>query len=644
MAEIKVANLPGYENPEPRLPDVEQSEIQRKQLAMQEGLHKYKMQALKTAKEQTDIGLRSQQWMADNMPLLYQATADATDVDSQYFNDPAKMAKLMTDYKNKVGGNYEVFGEFVAQGKANESKVNARSLMIMREDYDSERDYKRALNNKLKGMDPAMRNKLFSQVDDETYMALANIYDTDKDYTWRDSLPDALDDILPESDAIVAGGVVTAGASLWGVAKLIKRGRMKDANKALNKITSKVNNKGLAWQSKNPNKFASYKKHQQELRRQFYEHNGGKNKETEKLAKKLFPYDNQQSYINWRDKKFGQKGDVTKEKIKNRKRGPQMQQNADGTWSKVPKTPKGGTQNVPATTPDPKVHTRTDVPGGRTKAEQIKYEWMKKKGRLLPTSQVGPYTGGGRPYGGTGGRGGGGSSVKTPGGQTVHGVKPQGRKKLNPKQIQDAEFDSNKVIPKEKIPFQMKNIQYLEKTGQMSHQEANIMRDAIKKLQNEGGEITQKRLLDKVMVNPNGKGIVEKVASGAIDPKKMFFGAGVASAMLGGYLGGGIGGTIGSAFGEKGEAIGDLVGTTAGAVGMMPAMQVITQKIKEQGMKKVMAKVTTRLGAKTAMKLIGAGVFSGVTSGPTLGLSNLITAGFVLSDIYAIYDILTEEE
>jgi uncharacterized membrane protein (DUF485 family) len=61
-------------------------------------------------------------------------------------------------------------------------------------------------------------------------------------------------------------------------------------------------------------------------------------------------------------------------------------------------------------------------------------------------------------------------------------------------------------------------------------------------------------------------------------------------------------------------------------------------------MKKVMAKVTTRLGAKTAMKLIGAGVFSGVTSGPTLGLSNLITAGFVLSDIYAIYDILTEEE
>ena len=632
MAEIKAANLAGYTNPQVQMPDLESSEIRRKQLSMQQGLHKYKIEALKVQKEQTQIGLKSQEWVANNQKLLFQASADATDVDSQYFNDPRKMADLMTDYKNKVGGNYKSFAEFVQMGKANEAKVNQRSLQVLREDYKSDKLYKRALNEKLKGMDPEMRNKLFTQVDDETYMSLANVYDVDKKYSWRDMVPDMIDDrIEPE---VWGGGLAGSLAVGAGVVALVRKGKANEAKKLLEKTIGKVQNKGLAWQSKNPNQFKAFSRAQKELQEKFFKLNG-KNKQTEAIAKKLFGTDNQKEYIKWRDG-FGRgRGKNTTTRDKGFKRdNTRWQKNADGTYSKVAKGTGGA--NIPATTPDPSKYGRTDVPGGRSKAEQIKYDWMKKKGRILPSQEVGPYTGGGKPYGPAGG-------TKVPGGGTVHtgtaGNKP--KLKLNPKQIQDAEFEVNKRIPKPKIPFQLRNLKYLEKTGQMSAQERGIMEGIIKKLQKNGGPITQKSILDAMLKNPNGKEIVEKVASGAIDPKKMFFGAGVATAMLGGYLGGSIGGKIGEMVGgEKGESIGNLMGTTTGTLGLMPALTVITQKVKEQGMKNVMAKVTTRLGAKTAAKLIAAGIFSGTT----MGWGALVSAGFILSDIYAIYDILTEEE
>tara|TARA_X000001382_G_scaffold129584_1_gene121974 strand:+ start:8 stop:1606 length:1599 start_codon:yes stop_codon:yes gene_type:complete len=531
-------------------------------------------------------------------------------------------------------------------GAQNEARSNRRSLDIMREDYDSDNAYKKALNEQMKAMPEELRNKLFENLDDESYMAVSNIYDMDKSYTWRDSIPDIIDENMPET----AGAVGLGGVALTALA-LYKRGKGKEATELIKKnVGTSMGSK--KWMTKDPDAYKGFSSYIDDLKKSFYKENGS-GKDAKKVADKLFDKNSKTQFNEWKrggpsaqqnttkgtGKGGGFKGKQFNPKAKRGDRGA-----AEGKWENVSKKArKPGTDLV---------WNGSDwVKSGPTtgsRASDIKYEWMKKQGRILGKNDaVGPVM-----PGNTGGPGYKPRSQKTgpyePPVSTVRDAqgnkitvqnKPK-KNLLSESQIQDAEFSASKKIPKSKLKLYEQNIKNMNRSGQMSDQEAKIMRDAMRKLGKNGKSFTQGDVVEEILKNPAGKDVIEKVSSGAINSKLGIIGAGVAGAYLGGYIGGG----LGSVFGEKGEAVGDIVGTTAGAVGIVPAVNLIVDKVKKQGVKNVMAKITTRLGAKTAMKLMASGIFSGLTSGPTFGLSNLITAGFIASDVYAIYDILNEEE
>lgn len=637
MAEIKAANLAGYINPKAPARDIEGSAIRQKQLAMQEQLHRYKMKAMQESMNQNDIKKKSDDWIARNSNLLYQAKANALDVDSQYFNDPNKMSELMADYKENVGGNYAAFSEFRKMGTANEARSNRRSLEVLREDYTSDKDYKRALNNKLKDMPEEMRNKLFSNLDDDSYMAVSNIYDVDKSYTWRDSLPDIIDE-----NPLTTVGI---GSSALAVMALYKRGKIKEGNELLKKSAGKVPTTmgSKKWMTKDADEYKRYQDYIRDTKKKFYDLNGD-SPEAKKVADKIFNDKSKKGFNDWQAGQKGGRtstGDNTTKSAGKGGSGKGRQFNSEtGKWEKVSKK---GTSNT-AMTFTGTGFSRTG--GSSSRASDIKYEWMKKQGRILgKNDSLGPVM-----PGNTGGPGfkkqqtgsyePPTSNIKQADGSTLTVQNNKKSKVLSKSQIEDAEFSASKKIPKSKMKLYEQNIRNLNRGGQMSDQEAKIIRDAMKKLSKGGATFSQGDVVEEIMKGPAGKDILEKVSSGAISSKLGIIGAGVAGAYLGGFLGGG----VGSVFGKKGEAVGDIIGTTAGAVGIVPAVNLIVDKVKQQGVKNVMAKVTTRLGAKTAMKLMASGIFSGITSGPTFGLSNLITAGFIASDVFAIYDILNEEE
>jgi len=226
MPEITQTNLAAYENKRVPEEDIQGKVIRQRQAKQAEALGKYQLEGLKEAKRVRGINKKSEEWFNRNANLLYNNEADPTKIDSQFFNDPDKVSEMYKRYQEEVGGNFQGFQTFVEMGKSQEAKANYRSILMNKDEYETEREWKQALNKQLLGMDDGERTRLFQMIDEDSYAVLNDVYNVDEDEydKWYEKY----------GKEIGIGGAITAGLTIAGIA----RGRWK--GRRLGKVTEEV--------------------------------------------------------------------------------------------------------------------------------------------------------------------------------------------------------------------------------------------------------------------------------------------------------------------------------------------------------------------------------------------------------------------
>jgi hypothetical protein len=586
MAEIRQARISGYLNPDLPEEDLQAKAIRKKQASMQEALGRFQISNARETQRVQGVNRKAEDWFNQNANMLYSQGSDPLELATQNFNDPAKMASLYKKYQTEVGGNFQQFQSFVDAGKGNEASNNSRKLTMMLDELGE--DGPKILNKKLQAMDDGERNQLFGMLDGDTYSRLSEIYDVDKDYK--------LGDYWENNWKTGAAGVGAVGAAFWAFKKG-KMGPLKEIfgggidSATLNKIANAGSFKNhvkaseSAWRNLNPDAskadFAEWK-----AKILF----GGKGEKKAKGAWKNYS-DSGGVGPDSKGRKFSADEQAKRIKdLKNRNIAPKMKGN--GALEIVPGQGVSSPFNP--------------APGKRYRmsAEEIKNEAIRNNDELRKVKR-------------------GASNVDWDSGQ-------QGE--LFSKNAQE-------IIPQRQIQMHKAQVKTLVAQGSLTKGQEKIINDSIDELTTSGQRINKMNLAKIIGEQSGGGAILDKVANREIKGWKLF-GYGIAGATMGSLTMGTIGKAVG---GEKGEQVGQIAGTAVGAELAPRMLKQLQTLVKEKGSKHIMEKIIKKKGSAYLAGLMAKGALGTMFTAGTYGLGSLVTAGFLMKDVYDIYNILKED-
>ena len=231
MAEIRALNLGGQQydpmrgvaRPES---NVSWSEKQRRnsEMAMRTAVHKYKIKGMERAEKDYILNKKAENYVFGNYPTGRKASLFKPD--SLDFLSEGSRSKKLEEWKKNVGGNLQAFEQYYQAGKQAELSGIKRSLIRNRKKY-SEDGWKRYVTEYMNNMDPAKRQELMSQLDDET-LALVNQYYTPEDFLTLGEKWDRFEYGSPKASAAMKGAGAIAGAVGTGYLayRALRRGKI----------------------------------------------------------------------------------------------------------------------------------------------------------------------------------------------------------------------------------------------------------------------------------------------------------------------------------------------------------------------------------------------------------------------------------
>jgi len=185
MGEVRALNLGGQQydplrgisRPES---NVSWSEKQRRnsEMAMRTAVHKYKIKGMERAEKDYILNKKAENYVFGNYPSGKKATIFNSD--SLDFLSEGSRSKKLEEWKKNVGGNLQAFEQYYQAGKQAELGGIKRSLMRDRNKFN-EKGWQRHVTEYMNNMDPAKRQELMSQLDDET-LGLLNQYYKPEDF------------------------------------------------------------------------------------------------------------------------------------------------------------------------------------------------------------------------------------------------------------------------------------------------------------------------------------------------------------------------------------------------------------------------------------------------------------------------------
>ena len=239
MAEIRALNLGGQQydpmrgvsRPES---NVSWSEKQRRnsEMAMRTAVHKYKIKGMERAEKDYILNKKAENYVFGNYPSGKKATIFNSD--SLDFLSEGSRSKKLEEWKKNVGGNLQAFEQYYQAGKQAELGGIKRSLMRDRKKY-SEDGWKRHVTEYMNNMDPAKRQELMSQLDDET-LALVNQYYAPEDWHTLEDVKDSINRFQYGSP--IASGLIEAGG--YGVAGIAALAGLKYGGKGAISLAKKL--------------------------------------------------------------------------------------------------------------------------------------------------------------------------------------------------------------------------------------------------------------------------------------------------------------------------------------------------------------------------------------------------------------------
>ena len=301
MAEISQTNLAAYQNKRIPEEDIRGKILREKQAALQDTLGKYQIDTLKENQRVRGINRKSEDWLNRNADLLFANTANPLDIESQVFNNPDKVSEMYERYKKEVGGNFAGFNEFINMGKTQEARSNYRQLMMSRDEFETEREWKQAVNQQLLNMEDGERTRLFSMLDEDSYAAINDIYNVDEDEY------DSMWEKYGEKGMLATG--ITLGIGALQIARGRWKGRQnkKLAEEILGKTSKRTGFKGAE-------DYKDFVAKQRELKKAYIRNelegpNARPRKEIIKEANKRFKL-SEKNYKDWKyDQSLGGRGD-----------------------------------------------------------------------------------------------------------------------------------------------------------------------------------------------------------------------------------------------------------------------------------------------------------------------------------------------
>ena len=219
---------------------------QGRQDALNNSVQKAKLAHMKfQMKQETDMQ-KSQEFLAENATDIFNTKADALDSSTWKFTQPGAREEFYKKWKSEVGGNWAGFQAAYGAAKQAEMQAMQKNLMVGRhalnpdgtKKFKNDKQYQKHFSKMLDALPPEQRAQLLSQSSPEMYSQIQSMYlskddrelninpfDSDSDwYNWVNT---------PERElgVKVAGGV----AALGGAAMLVRRGKLKQAEKLVKK-------------------------------------------------------------------------------------------------------------------------------------------------------------------------------------------------------------------------------------------------------------------------------------------------------------------------------------------------------------------------------------------------------------------------
>jgi len=240
MSEIKPMNLSGVSH-NPLRGDAAsgQNSIADKmranaQLRMVEQMNKYKVQQMKRAEADYQLGKKTENYVFSNYPSGSKSTWDAG-MDGLKFGEGSRAAQL-AKWKENVGGNMQGFEAYYQAGKKAEMDGIKKSLIRDPLKF-SEDGWKKHVSKTIASWDPQMRESFMNSLDTETRGLLMQYYDPESQISWGEWADRKIDDNFGWDDNPGKSALAVAGATALGVGglyagyKALRRGKLPGGGK-----------------------------------------------------------------------------------------------------------------------------------------------------------------------------------------------------------------------------------------------------------------------------------------------------------------------------------------------------------------------------------------------------------------------------
>jgi len=621
MPEIARLNLSGpvYDPMRGRDQESMSEKIRKnRQAVLSAALSAYQIKGEQHKLDQYETMKRSDMFMAHYGKDMFNNSADPTNPDSWKFTDPEMRTKMLTQWKEQVGGNYKGFMAAYEMAKKNEMDSMAKSMIRGRAGYRTDREYAQAFATDIDAMTPGKKQALMENVTPELYTQMMTLYrkggggpqgQDDVEGWWGFNMKNDIGDILVEnfdvdrdwwdSFATTKQFIPEHWRDGW---KSITTGEefnlTPDEEVEYGQIPAYLIEAALLWKM-----------------------GKGGFKKLYGVGQKLNPFGKgAKTTTSPADKTPKSPAQKTKTTPKKPKTPQQIIKEYKGVTASgrlpVDKKSKWYGKEMPNPnrykTPKTwrKAFEEWKVANGLPKRppKSIQQKANKKK---TPKDKGGG--GGGTPAAGA-------------------GAKPK-----TPKGTEPVANETAAKLPINKMGAAEKEIATKLSSGQISGKEAKVMREALKKLADSGDDITDAALKKILSGTPGGKSLLSRVGTGALKWAVIpMAGYGIGSSVFGkaGEL----------AYGETGEQIGGIGGGTVGALTANSTVNILKRAYDKHGLSWIMKKIVSKGGPGLAARTLGKGVAGGFGTAFSGPVAATLTAAWIATDLHAVYNILQEAE
>lgn len=232
MAEIAPLNLTTVPfNPRASLPEEDFTTRLRKsrESALKNTLSKFQILNAQENYKNLQLQKKTDAFVNAHGDMLFDNKANALDPNSFKFASPEGRKDLLKLWRSEVGGNYQGFNAFLEMGTQGENKSAIRNLMAARENFRTDKQYKKWVNKTLQALPTEERERLFSMLGDDAYGLVSDLYDVD--YGWQGLAQETQDIIEDHPFALGLGATALGIGTLALGARGVKGWRLANALK-----------------------------------------------------------------------------------------------------------------------------------------------------------------------------------------------------------------------------------------------------------------------------------------------------------------------------------------------------------------------------------------------------------------------------